>query len=60
MNSGDDSLEPGDKAGQSVLDRLQNGGTIEKIPSSDSITVDTKCGTVGNIPLPGLSAPDVA
>jgi hypothetical protein len=30
MNSGDDSLEPGDKAGQSVLDRLQNGGTIEK------------------------------
>jgi hypothetical protein len=30
-------------------------GQLKRIPSSDSITVDTKCGTVGIITLPGLS-----
>jgi hypothetical protein len=43
-----------------TIDAALMAGQWKRIPSSDSITVDTKCGTVGNIPLPGLSAPDVA
>jgi hypothetical protein len=39
-----------------AIDTALMAGQWKRIPSSDLITVDTKCGTVGNIPLPGLSA----
>jgi len=56
MNSGDEAV----RLGSRFWIVCKMAGQLKRIPSSDSITVDTKCGTVGNIPLPGLSAPDVA